>query len=155
MFCKSFWKNIVSFILSFAVSLIIVNTLNNHPVENKIRENLYQSTDNSDSGIGSCSSSGKLNLAGSRPIKPLRLISTPAAKYTDTARQNNVQGSVTLRINFQANGKIGNISVANILPGGLTEQAIAAARKIKFKPARRDGIPITVIKSIQYSFSLN
>jgi len=43
---------------------------------------------------------------------------------------------------------------ANDLPNGLTEQAIAAARQIKFVPATRDGQPITVTKIIEYNFSI-
>lgn len=76
------------------------------------------------------------------------------AKYTDAARQSNIQGSVTLRVVFQANGTIGGIAPVSGLPYGLTEQAIAAARKIVFLPQRNGGKSITVTKTVQYSFSI-
>jgi len=40
------------------------------------------------------------------------------------------------------------------LPYGLTEQAIAAAKSIRFEPAKKDGVAITKIKQIDYSFTL-
>ena len=40
------------------------------------------------------------------------------------------------------------------LSHGLTGQAIAAARKIKFAPAMRDGKPRSVIGNIEFTFNL-
>jgi outer membrane biosynthesis protein TonB len=53
-----------------------------------------------------------------------------------------------------ANGQIGSISPVKGLPNGLTEQAIAAARRISFEPAKNNGIGQTVTKQIEYSFSI-
>jgi len=84
----------------------------------------------------------------------MKILSKPRPGYTDTARQNNVQGSVTLRITFLASGEIGSISPVSSLPDGLTEQAIAAARKIRFQPATRDGVPYTTSATVQYGFTI-
>ena len=51
-----------------------------------------------------------------------------------------------------ANGGIGSISPVKTLPFGLTEQAIFAARKIMFLPARSKGVKISVTKTVQYTF---
>jgi hypothetical protein len=59
-----------------------------------------------------------------------------------------------LRVTFLASGQIGGIASVNGQPYGLTEQAIAAARQLKFEPAKRNGVPQTVIKQVQYSFTL-
>ncbi|HZF40058.1 MAG TPA: energy transducer TonB [Blastocatellia bacterium] len=40
------------------------------------------------------------------------------------------------------------------LDHGLTEQAIEAARKIRFTPAMRDGKPVSVIGSLEFTFDL-
>jgi len=40
------------------------------------------------------------------------------------------------------------------LPFGLTEQAIAAARQIKFVPAVKDGRPVSVFMQLEYNFNL-
>ncbi|MBK7934280.1 MAG: TonB family protein [Acidobacteria bacterium] len=84
----------------------------------------------------------------------LRIISKPKATYTDAARQNQVQGNVTLRITFNANGSIGSITPVSGLGYGLTEQAIAAARRIQFEPAKVNGVPQTVSKTFQYGFTI-
>jgi TonB family protein len=127
------------------------------------------------SGIGSGSGSGNgdgngggtgSGTAGVRtppappPPRPagvsqdVKIISKPGAKYTDAARQNQFSGTVRLRVTFTASGQIGSVSAVGSLPYGLTEQAIAAAKSIRFEPAKKDGVPITKIKQIDYSFTL-
>ncbi|HEX8288110.1 MAG TPA: TonB family protein [Pyrinomonadaceae bacterium] len=93
------------------------------------------------------------------PPKPavttaMRIVSKPRANYTDAARQNQVQGTVTLRVTFLASGQIGSISPVSGLPYGLTEQAIAAARQIRFEPQMVNGSPVAVTKQVQYSFTI-
>jgi periplasmic protein TonB len=94
------------------------------------------------------------------PAKPvgvtagLKIISKPRPGYTDAARQANIQGVVILRVTFNANGSIGSISPVKGLPSGLTEQAIAAARRISFEPAKVNGIGQSVTKQIEYTFSI-
>ncbi len=92
-----------------------------------------------------------------RPAGPtigVKIISKPEPKYTDAARQNNIQGQVVLRITFLSNGQIGGISPVSGLSYGLTEQAIAAARQIRFEPALRNGQPYSVTKTFQYRFAI-
>jgi len=84
----------------------------------------------------------------------LKILAKPKPSYTDSARQNQVQGTVILRVTFLASGGIGSISPVKGLPNGLTEQAIAAARSIRFEPAKRNGIGQTVTKQVEYTFSI-
>lgn len=88
------------------------------------------------------------------PTEGVKILAKPKALYTDAARQANVQGKVVLRVTFTANGSIGGISVISGLGNGLTEQAIAAARGIRFEPAKRGGVPYTVSKPVEYSFTI-
>jgi TonB family protein len=88
------------------------------------------------------------------PTEGVKILSKPRANYTDAARQNQVQGKVVLRVTFSANGSIGNISVISGLGNGLTEQAIAAARGIRFEPAKRGGVPYSVTKPVEYTFTI-
>lgn len=76
------------------------------------------------------------------------------ARYTEEARQSNIQGTVVLRVTFLANGAIGDVVPIRGLPSGLTEQAVRAARRIAFIPQMRDGNRITVTKMVEYSFSI-
>ena len=87
-------------------------------------------------------------------VRNISIIRRPFAKYTDAARQANVRGIVSLRVTFLASGGIGNISPVSELPFGLTEQATAAARKIVFIPEKRNGIPYSIDKVVEYSFSI-
>ncbi|MEP6925956.1 MAG: energy transducer TonB, partial [Pyrinomonadaceae bacterium] len=62
-------------------------------------------------------------------------------------------GVVRLRVELLANGKVGNITPICELPYGLTEQAAKAAKKIKYVPKKRNGIAISVTKTIEYTFT--
>lgn len=78
----------------------------------------------------------------------------PAPKYTDSARQNMIKGRVVLRVTFLESGGIGAVTAIETLPDGLTEQAIEAARRIIFLPARQNGKKHSVSKAIMYNFSV-
>jgi TonB family protein len=87
----------------------------------------------------------------SRPLITLR---KARANYTDTARQNNISGTVKLLVVYRADGQIGDITVIQKLNGGLSEEAVAAARKIKFLPAQLNGKSVDVTKLVEYSFTI-
>ena len=87
-------------------------------------------------------------------VMPIRIILKSYVKYTDAARQAQTKGTVSLRITFLANGGIGAIEIVRGLPYGLTEQAVAAARKIIFIPAKKNKINYSVVKTVEYGFSL-
>ena len=116
------------------------------------------------SGVGSGRGTGSGSGTGLAPsqakptdsskTEPLKILSKPAPGYTDLARNNSTEGTLRLRVTFSASGEITGVSPITSLPDGLTEQAIAAARDIKFVPAKRDGVPVSVTKTIEYRFSL-
>jgi len=83
-----------------------------------------------------------------------RLLSKPEPQYTEEARRNQISGTVLLRAVFASSGEVGQIRALNQLPFGLTEKAIAAARQIKFVPARKNGRPVSVYMQLEYSFNL-
>lgn len=86
--------------------------------------------------------------------RTLFMLQKPRASYTDSARENNVQGTIVLKVEFKADGDLGFIVVSQGLPNGLSQEAVNAAKKIKFLPAMQDGKPVTVIKRIEYSFAI-
>jgi TonB family protein len=90
----------------------------------------------------------------SGPTTAIKILAKPKPGYTDEARQNNVRGVVRVRVAFLANGRIGGVSVVKGLPHGLTEKAIAAARQIRFEPPQRNGVPYSVNKVVQFSFTI-
>ena len=82
-----------------------------------------------------------------------RLLTTPVYPYTEDARKHRIGGTVILRVVFAKSGQVENIRVLSGLPYGLTEQAIAAARKIKFTPARKDGKPVSMWMQLEFNFT--
>lgn len=83
-----------------------------------------------------------------------RLLFKPEPQYTEEARQNQVAGTVMLRVVFSSAGEVDQIRAVRTLPFGLTERAIAAARQIKFVPATKDGRPVSVQMQLEYNFNL-
>lgn len=87
-------------------------------------------------------------------VTPVKILSKPHAKYTDSARSAGVQGSIRLAVLLGANGKIMHVLKLVGLGYGLDEQAIAAATKIVFQPKMKDGVPVSTVVTLEYSFSI-
>jgi tetratricopeptide (TPR) repeat protein len=85
---------------------------------------------------------------------PPKFLSKPRANYTDLARQNGIQGTVKLAIEFGADGKVKFIFPFQKLPNGLTENVIETAKKILFEPAKRNDKPISFVTILKYSFTI-
>lgn len=98
--------------------------------------------------------SGAPPPAVAKVTQPLRIISKQKAAYTDAARTNNVQGTVTLRVTFLSSGGIGSITTIKGLPHGLTEQAISAARAIRFDPEKVNGVAKTTSRPVSFTFNI-
>jgi len=76
----------------------------------------------------------------------------PKADYTAAARKNRVSGTVALWAVLRVSGAVTNIRINVGLPDGLTQQAIDAARKIKFTPAEKDDRKVSVLVKLEYKF---
>lgn len=85
---------------------------------------------------------------------PLKILANPRATYTEAARTNNVQGSVLVKVTLLASGQVGSVTVVRGLPHGLSEKAIAAAKMIRFEPKKVNGVPVTSVKTMEYTFSI-
>lgn len=82
----------------------------------------------------------------------VKIIEKKEPRYSPEALKAGVSGEVDLAILFGANGKIEFVLVISGLSHGLTDQAIAAAKGIKFNPAMVNGKPISVMKMFRYRF---
>ena len=91
--------------------------------------------------------------ASSVDTKPVRL-HAPTPQYTEAARANRTQGSVILRVLVNEDGNVSAVRVVRGLPDGLTEQAIDAARRSKFKPAMKDGKAVTYWAVLEMTFNI-
>ncbi len=90
----------------------------------------------------------------SATIRSAEIYYQPKPAYTAMASKNYVEGDVTLRVTLGADGSVSSVEPITRLPYGLTEEAVRAARQIRFTPATRDGSPVDEVKTITYSFDL-
>ena len=74
--------------------------------------------------------------------------------YTAAAREQQIEGEVLLDVLFQAAGTIQVLGIIKRLGYGLDERAVEAARKIRFKPASREGKPIDSRARVRITFQL-
>ena len=92
---------------------------------------------------------------GGREVdRKVRVVMKPEPRYTESARQKQVTGRVIIKAVFSCNGSLGNIRVVEMLPHGLTEQAVAASRMIKFVPAVKNGKYVSMWLQLEYNFNL-
>lgn len=88
-------------------------------------------------------------------IVPVKFFSMPRASYTQPAREKGVQGIILLRLTLTEDGFIPRIVVVGKALGeGLIRHALFSALRIKFLPQEKNGVPETVEKKVEYSFSI-
>ncbi|HXR96765.1 MAG TPA: energy transducer TonB [Terriglobales bacterium] len=93
-------------------------------------------------------------VAAAEAISPVEILYKPEPKYTPEARSAGIQGEVLIRVSFLASG---NIEVGGLVRGlgyGLDQQALEVAREIRFKPATRNGQPISTNAIVHVLFQL-
>jgi protein TonB len=85
--------------------------------------------------------------------KPI-LLNSPRPNYTEDARKNKIQGTVTARVLIGADGSVKQVKILRGLPDGLNEQAIQAAYQMRFRAAMKTGQPVAYWQSVEIAFSL-
>jgi TonB family protein len=102
---------------------------------------------------GRSSPEGSQATSGKDSETPIILYSERAS-YSEEARVYKIEGTVALSVVFNVSGGITDIRTIAGLPYALTENAIAAARKIRFQPAVKNGAPVSVRGLLTFSFTL-
>lgn len=85
---------------------------------------------------------------------PVEITYKPNPVYTDEARSLKLEGEVLLEMTFYANGTLHVNRVVRGLGHGLDEAAMAAASKIRFKPALRSGQPVDSTAIVHVVFQM-
>lgn len=97
----------------------------------------------------------KIAQADSGPAStPVEITFKPNPVYTEEARSLKLEGEVLLEVSFSASGTLHVNRVVRGLGHGLDEAAIAAANKIRFKPALRNGQPMDSTAVVHVTFQL-
>jgi TonB family protein len=97
------------------------------------------------------------NIAHADPgaaTTPVEITFKPNPVYTDEARGLKLEGEVLLEVNFTANGTLHVNRVVRGLGHGLDEAAIAAANKMRFKPALHAGQPVDSTAIVHVMFQM-
>jgi TonB family protein len=88
------------------------------------------------------------------PTSSVEITFKPNPVYTDEARSLKLEGEVLLEVTFSANGTLHVSRVVRGLGHGLDEAAIAAAKKMRFKPALRNGQPMDSTAVVHVLFQM-
>ena len=90
----------------------------------------------------------------SSPTTSVEITYKPNPIYTEEARRLKLEGEVLLEVMFGASGQLQVNRVVRGLGHGLDEAAIAAANKMHFKPALRNGQPVDSTAVVHVVFQL-
>jgi TonB family protein len=97
----------------------------------------------------------KIQVADSGPpTTGVEITFKPKPVYTDEARGMKLEGEVLLEVMFTANGTLHVNRVVRGLGHGLDEAAVAAANKMRFKPALRNGQPVDSTAIVHVVFQI-
>ena len=99
---------------------------------------------------------GPARHAESTPAEtPVEVLWKPKPAYTSEARSKKLEGAVTLEVVFHATGQIQVLRVVHGLGSGLDESARTAAEQIRFRPGKKDGVPVDRTGLVQITFELS
>lgn len=100
-----------------------------------------------------------LALAQDRPIRvggnvaAANLLSQVKPQYPAEAKQNRIQGTVSLEATIDKTGKVASLSVLSG-PAELVQSTIAAVEQWVYRPTLLNGEPVTVITTIDVNYTL-
>jgi TonB family protein len=87
-------------------------------------------------------------------VTPPRVKYAPDPEFSEKARVAGYQGTCTLSLIVDVDGKPRDIKVVHALGMGLDEKAIEAVRAWRFEPGRKDGKPVAVQMAVEVDFHL-
>jgi TonB family protein len=85
-------------------------------------------------------------------FSPPKFINRVKPEYTYEADRAGVSATVEATAVFRRSSEVGEVEITRWAGYGLDESAARAIRQLKFKPATRDGQPVSVRAVIRYNF---
>ncbi len=92
-------------------------------------------------------------IVGGNITEPER-IGGPNPQYPEAARRARIQGVVVLECTIGKDGTVTEVNILRGLPLGLTESAVDAVKRWKFKPSTLNGKPVEVLYILTVRFNL-
>ena len=87
-----------------------------------------------------------------KTMKKLVILIKQRPAYVDSARSQNISGTIRVKVTFSTDGYIPKITVLQTLPEGLLRQALFAALRMKFIPQEKNGKLESAERTIEYGF---
>lgn len=85
-------------------------------------------------------------------VNPPVVIKKVPPNYTQSALRFRVQGDVVLRLQINEEGEVDDVTVIEGLKHGLTEEAVQAVKKWRFKPATTGGMAVSAEIDVTVNF---
>jgi TonB family protein len=104
-------------------------------------------------GSGGGYGGGLMSVGGG--VAAPQLIHSVEPEFTEDARRENYQGSVSIKLIVDSQGNPQDVRLASHLGMGLEEKAIEAVRQYKFKAAMYQGHPVSVQIVVEVDFHLH
>ncbi len=106
-------------------------------------------------GEASASPALSVRQAPASPAPPdIKILFKPRPAYSENARALHIEGNVWLEVVFTRAGEVRVVRVLEGLGHGLDEQAMTAARGIRFQPAVQRGEPVDFTARLAVTFQL-
>lgn len=110
------------------------------------------------SGFGDAVSTTPSAIAMRPPSAPpataAQILAKPRPAYTEEARRLEIEGEVQLEVVFGASGEVHILRVVRGLGHGLDENAVIAAKAIRFLPAKKNGHTVDSTATVHIIFQL-
>ncbi|BDC49319.1 hypothetical protein F183_A16350 [Bryobacterales bacterium F-183] len=97
---------------------------------------------------------GKVYKVGKDGVSAPKVLQKVEPKYSESAKDAKVEGSVTLKLEITPEGRAEKFQVAKSLEPTLDQAAIEAVKQWKFQPAQKAGKPVRVSATIEVQFRL-
>lgn len=96
---------------------------------------------------------GRSNLLDAQSVTTdARILSRPNPRFAKEEIKGFKRAQVVLRAVLAETGEVKHVMVVQPLGYELTRRAMAAAREIRFEPAKKEGVPVSVVTLIEYDF---
>jgi protein TonB len=103
-------------------------------------------------GSGGNMGGGAMRIGGgvSAPVP----VFMPDPEFSEEARKAKLSGNVLVYLWVDQEGRPTHVRVVRGIGMGLDERAVAAVRQYRFRPARKDGRPVTVEMNVEVNFQI-
>jgi protein TonB len=103
-------------------------------------------------GSGGNTGGGAYRIGGgvSAPVP----ISMPDPEFSEEARKAKMSGNVLVYLWVDPTGKPSHVRVIRGIGMGLDEKALEAVKQYRFKPAKKDGVPVAVEMNVEVGFQI-